>query len=265
MYPTQPQPPTSFTPSAPSRLGVGIGAAVVALVTLTLTLSILGFTRAGTVSVMPVTSQQTGITVCGHGKANAHPDQARIAAGVFAQASTAQDARSQAAQAMNAVISALKNNGVADDDIQTEYFSITPQYSYESGGPHQIGYQASNNVTATVRNVNAVGTVVDAVTAAGGNNVVVSGIQFSAGDPSQAQAAAEASALADAHQQAQQIASGAGVSLGAPVSIQVGGCGQTQQPVVYAGAAQAASGSTTPIQPGQLNVDEYVDVVYSIR
>jgi uncharacterized protein len=262
MNPTQPQPSTSSTPS---RLGVGIGAGVVALVTLTLTLSILGFTRAGAVSVMPVTSQQTGITVCGHGKANTHPDQARIDAGVFAQASSAQDARAQAAQAMNAVIGALKSNGVANDDIQTDYFSITPQYSYDSTGTHQTGYQASNNVTATVRNVNSVGTVVDAVTAAGGNNVVVSGIQFSAGDPSQAQAQAEASALADAHQQAQQIASGAGVSLGSPVSIQVGGCGQTQQPVGYAGAATAAGSATTPIQPGQLNVDEYVAVVYAIR
>jgi hypothetical protein len=57
-------------PSQPSRLGIGVGAGVVALVTLTLTLSILGFTRAGAVSVMPVTSQQTGITVCGHGNAN---------------------------------------------------------------------------------------------------------------------------------------------------------------------------------------------------
>jgi uncharacterized protein YggE len=252
-------------PSTSSRLGVGIGIAVVALVTVTLTLSILGFTRAGTVSIVPVTSQQTGITVCGQGKANARPDQARIEAGVFAQASSADAARAQAAQAMNAVLSALKSNGVADDDIQTQYFSITPQYTYDSSGPHQTGYQASNTVTATVRNVNAVGKVVDAVTSAGGNNVVVSGIQFSAGDPSQAQAQAEASALSDAHQQAQQIASGAGVSLGSPVSIQVGGCGQTQQPVIYAGAAQASSARSTPIQPGQVNVEVNVAVVYAIR
>src|SRR5215831_17599851 len=169
-------------PSTSSRLGVGIGIAVVALVTVTLTLSILGFTRAGTVSVVPVTSQQTGITVCGHGKANAHPDQARIEAGVFAQASSAADARARAAQAMSAVLAALKSYGVAADDIQTDYFSITPQYSYDSSGPRQIGYQASNDVTATIRDVNAVGKVADAVTAAGGNNVVVSGIQFSAGD-----------------------------------------------------------------------------------
>jgi uncharacterized protein YggE len=245
-------------------LRLGISIAVVALVTITLTLSILGFTRAGTVSVVPVTSQQTGITVCGHGKANAHPDQAQIEAGVYAQAPSADAARAQAAQAMNAVLGALKTNGVANDDIQTQYFSITPQYSYEQSGPRQTGYQASNSVTATIRDVNAVGKVVDAVTAAGGNNVVVSGIQFSAGDPSQAQAQAEASALADAHQQAQQIASGAGVSLGSPVSIQVGGCGQTSLPYTN-GAYGAASAPTTPIQPGQVAVAVDVAVVYAIR
>jgi uncharacterized protein YggE len=199
-----------------------------------------------------------------YAKANTHPDEARIQAGVFAQASSAADARARAAQAMNAVLAALKSNGVATDDIQTDYFSITPQYSYDSSGPRQIGYQANNNVTATIRDVNAVGKVADAVTAAGGNNVVVSGIQFSAGDPSQAQAQAEASALNDAHQQAQHIAAGAGVSLGSPVSIQVGGCG-LQQPVVYAGAAQASSASGTPIQPGLVNVEVDVAVVYAIK
>jgi uncharacterized protein len=258
-------PSPSPSPSPSSRLGIGIGIAVVALVTITLTLSILGFTRAGTVSVMPVTSQQAGITVCGHGKASSHPDQAQIEVGVFAQAPSADAARAQAAQAMNAVLGALKAKGVADDDIQTQYFSITPQYSYDQSGTRQTGYQANNTVTATVRNVNAVGKVVDAVTVAGGNHVVVSGIQFSAGDPSQAQAQAEASALADAHQQAQQIASGAGVSLGAPVSIQVGGCGQTQPPYPFAGAAPAAGAPTTPIQPGQVNVTVNVAVVYAIR
>jgi hypothetical protein len=50
----------------------------VALVTVTMTLSILGFTRAGTVSVVPVTSQQTGITVCGHGKAYTQQYQMRL-------------------------------------------------------------------------------------------------------------------------------------------------------------------------------------------
>src|SRR5258708_14249572 len=182
--PTSPRPATSL----------GVGAAIV--VAVALPLGLLGFTRAGTVSVLPVTGQQSGIAVCGHGKATTKPDQARIQAGVHATSASAQDARGQAAAAMTAVIAALKSHGVADADIQTDYFAIQPQYTYESSGPRQTGYMATNNVTATIRHVDEAGKVVDAVTQAGGNAVVVSGIQFFSGDPSSAQAVAPTQPLA---------------------------------------------------------------------
>ncbi len=169
-------------PNSP-RLATSLAVGATLVVTVALTLGILGFTRAGTVSVLPVTGQQSGIAVCGHGKATTKPDQARIQAGVHATSASAQDARGQAAAAMMAVIAALKSHGVADADIQTDYFAIQPQYTYDSSGPRQTGYMATNNVTATIRHVDDAGKVVDAVTQAGGNAVVVSGIQFFSGDP----------------------------------------------------------------------------------
>src|SRR5258708_34167787 len=100
---------------------------------------------------------------------------------------------------MTAVIAALKSHGVADADIQTDYFAIQPQYTYESSGPRQTGYMATNNVTATIRHVDDAGKVVDAVTQAGGNAVGGSGIQVFSRDPSSAPAAAQTSPLSGAH------------------------------------------------------------------
>jgi len=252
-------------PSSPTTaLLYGLLAVVGVVTTIALTLSGVSLTRAGLVSVLPVTSQQTGVTVCGHGKASARPDQAQLQIGVFATAATAENARSQAAQAMNSVLGALKGNGVADADIQTNYFVIQPQYEY-SGTPRQIGYMVSNAVTATVHKVDDVGKIVDAVTTAGGNNVIVSGIQFSNGDPAQALLDAQKNAVADAKRQADQIASSAGASLGAPVAILVGGCGNGSQNPVYSGADKGAPGATTPIQPGQLQYAVDVEVVYALR
>src|SRR5262249_19329296 len=141
-----------------------------------LTFGIVSSVRAANVSVLPVTSQQTGITVCGHGTSKVKPDQASLQVGVNATASSAQDARNQAAQAMTDVVAALKSHGVAADDIQTNYVSIQPQYDYSNGKQTQTGYTASNSVTATIHKIDAVGSVVDAVTRAGGNHVYVSGI-----------------------------------------------------------------------------------------
>jgi uncharacterized protein YggE len=186
---------------------------------------------------------------------------------VNVQASAAQDARNRAATAMTAVINALKSNGVASDDIQTGYVSIAPQYDYNGGTPRTTGYMASNSVNVTVRDVGAVSKLLDAVTAAGGNSVYVSGVAFSSSDPSTATTQAQQKALTDAKNQALRIAQGAGVNLGAPVSIQVGGCGNSSGPVPYASDQSAAgvkAGAPTPIQPGQQDVAVDVAVVYAI-
>jgi hypothetical protein len=157
---------------------------------------------------------------------------------------------------------------VASDDIQTGYVSISPQYDYNGGTPRANGYMASNSVNVTVRNVAAVSKLLDAVTAAGGNNVVVSGVSFSSSDPSAAATAAQQKALADAKNQATHIAQGAGINLGAPVSINVGGCGNSSAPVPYyaanSGTAFDQSKASTPIQPGQQDVAVDVAVVYAI-
>lgn len=254
---------TLFTP----RVTVVVFAILLVLSTGALTLGGISLTRAGIVSVLPVSSQQSGISVCGHGKATAKPDQARLSLGVFATAPSAQAARDQAARVMNDVLGALKNNGVAEQDIQTGYISLQPQYSYDGGSSRMTGYSATNTATATIRAVENAGKVIDAVTNSGGNNILISGIQFSNGDPAQAQIAAQKDAVADAKRQAEQVAASAGASLGQAVSIQVGGCGGTTQPPIYYGAARgaASTNTSTPIQSGQLDVTVDVAVVYALR
>src|SRR5215469_5421833 len=134
------------------RLAMVVGVSVVTL--LALSLGIASLARANTVSTLAVgAAQQTGIAVCGHGTALIRPDQASLVVGVQAQASHAQDARTQAAQAMSAVLSALKSAGVADQDIQTAYFAIAPVYTYSAGKEQLTGYQATNTVQVTIRKV----------------------------------------------------------------------------------------------------------------
>ena len=50
--------------------------------------------------------------------------------GVQVQRETAKAARDDAATTMNAIIAALKNLGIADDDIQTSMISVNPTYDY---------------------------------------------------------------------------------------------------------------------------------------
>jgi uncharacterized protein YggE len=255
-------------PSASPALITALVAAFAVVIALVVVLSLVSLTRPGALSVLPTGSQQTGIGVCGHGTAKVRPDRAQIGANVTARAPTAEAARAQAAQAMAAVLAALKSNGVADQDIQTGYVAIQPEYTYPpSGQPIPIGYLAINSVSVTIRSVDNTSQIVDAVTQAGGNSVAVSGIQFSVSDPTPFLAQAEQNAVVDARRQAEQVAQKAEVRLGAPLSIQIGGCGApVRVPFpLTAGAASDKNNTPTPIQPGQVEVAADVGVVYAIR
>jgi uncharacterized protein YggE len=254
-------------PSASPALSTVLVVAFAVVATLAVTLGVVGLTRAQGITVLPNSTQQAGIAVCGHGTAKVVPDEAQISVSVTARAPTADGARAQAAQAMAAVLAALKHNGVAEQDIQTGYVAIQPDYSYGGGQPVLLGYIATNSVSVTIHAVDNTGKVVDAVTQAGGNTAAVSGIQFSVGDPTPFLAQAEQNAVADAHRQAEQVAQAAGVSLGTPLSIQIGGCGAPARVPfpVAGGAASNNTGSPTPIQPGQVQVEADVGVVYAMR
>ena len=74
-------------------------------------------------------SANTGIWVTGQGEVSAAPDVAFLNLGVEAFATTVAEARSNAATALGEVLTTLKAQGIADRDIQTRFFNISPRYT----------------------------------------------------------------------------------------------------------------------------------------
>ena len=114
---------------------------------------------------------------------------ANVQLGIQAQAKTVSDAQNQATKAMNDVMAALTANGVAQKDIQTQYYNIQQTTSWDNNKQEQIvtGYQINNIVSIKVRGVDTdatrAGTVIDAVTLAGGDLTRINSIQFTVDDP----------------------------------------------------------------------------------
>jgi uncharacterized protein YggE len=208
--------------------------------------------------------QNTGIWVTGDGQVSVAPDVASISLGVQAQALTVAEAQGNAANAMNSVVQALKSRGVAEQDIATISFSITPVMNYQSNT--LIGYQVSNLVTAKVRKISDTGSVIDAASVAGGNFIRVNGVSFMVDNPVPYLSQARAKAMADASAKASQLASLSGVKLGAPTYISESSTSYVPYPMVYsAGAAVPAQTPTTSISPGQTQISVTVQVVYAIQ
>jgi uncharacterized protein YggE len=205
------------------------------------------------------------INVNGMGRVKVEPDVADINLGVTKQGDDAASASQDAATAMDAVVKALLEAGVAEADIQTSAISLNPLYDWDNSPPEIEGWEASNLVNITVRDITTVGDVVDAATAAGATNI--SGITFRVEDPTAAQAEARSAAVADARAKAEQLATDAGVSITGVITITESG-GVAPQPIFYAQAemamAAAAPVAQTPVLPGQVELSITVMVQYQI-
>ncbi len=165
-----------------TRLWIGIVlVAIIALIGLTGERP----TGAQTPTAAPVNidvGNQQGIWVNGQGTVTVTPNIAHLNVGVTVQSAKVADAQSQAAVAMSKVIGALTSNGVDQKDISTRYYTINQVTKYDNTTQQNTitGYQVSNMVNVIVRSIDKVGTIIDAVTAAGGDATRINGISFSA-------------------------------------------------------------------------------------
>jgi uncharacterized protein YggE len=225
-------------------------------------LGAVGCARGGSVTVAP--QQQTGIWVTGQGEVMAVPDVAELRLGVEVQADTVAEAQAQASDAMGKVQQALKDNGVAEKDIQTQQFSISPVTKWISDRDEQeiVGYRVTNIVVAKIREIDKAGAIVDAVAEAGGDLTIIRDISFDVDDKTPYYEEARTKAVEDAENKAQQLAELAGVGLGRATFVSEGG-GYLSAQTDYVNEF-AAPKAATPISPGELEITVYVQVIYEV-
>ncbi len=243
---------------------------VVGLTVVLVMVGLSGCTPGSTVlGEIGLTTQQEGIWVTGQGKVTVVPDIATLRLGVEAQQVSVAEAQTQATEAMNRAMDALRDNGVDKKDIQTQYFSIHKVTRWDNEKQREIvlGYRVSNIVTAKIRDIDKVGVIIDAVVEAGGDLTRIDSISFSIDDPSDYYEEAREKAMADAKDKARQLAELAGVNLGKPIYISEG---VHVPPIIYPRAmyevapAPAPAAPPPPISPGEMEVSLTVQVVYAI-
>jgi uncharacterized protein YggE len=239
-----------------SRLLTAIGLAVL--------LAAVPLAHAQIVPVQPAPEQ--GISVVGSGIVTATPNVARITLGVEVSDASLANAQAEAARRMDAVVAQLKANGISDNDIHTVSYNVTPQYDNPQGGntPTLRGYQVQNLVDVRSTNVGGLGQLLDTTVSAGATRIF--GIRFEADDMEGLKSQARDQAMQNARAKAEQLARDAGVSLGRPIVVAENDTGGVN-PVQAQPAARAAVGAapTTPIEPGELQVQTTVRVVWAIQ
>ena len=214
----------------------------------------------------PDTALPRIISVAGLGEVKTAPDMATVSTGVVSEAATAKDALAKNNAAMAAVIAALKNAGVGEDDIQTSDFSVSPKYNYR---PNQtepqriVGYTVSNTVTAQIKNLKNLGPILDTLVQSGSNQI--NGISFGINEPKKTLDEARKKAAADARAKAELYAEAAGVSLGRVIQITESSAVVPPVPMYRMAVANQTAEASVPIAAGQQTVSANVSITFEIQ
>jgi uncharacterized protein YggE len=235
---------------------------ILAATALTLSLLALGGCGTTVVTADGATPLNT-VTSSGAGEALAAPDMAEMYFGVGVLEPDAKAALDGASDVAAAITDAVKGTGIPAEDIQTANVSVYPEY--RGGGekaPEISGYRASVQVRVKIRDLEKIGDVIGAASDAGANEI--SGPSFMLDDDVAAQDEAIEDAIADARRRAETMAKAAGKTLGAIISVSEAGA--SAPPLYYEGARYAAADmGSVPIEPGQLNVNAGVTVVFELK
>lgn len=209
-------------------------------------------------------AEERRIRVSATGTAEAAPDMATIVLGVTNEDKAASAAMRATSAAVAKVLARLDDMGIAPRDVQTRDLSVSPVWSgrgYSGDGtPRITGFVASNRVFVRVRDLGALGAILDGVMEDGANDF--SGLSFGLQEPEPLEAEARAEAVADAIEKARQLAQAAGVTLGPVQSIdeQSGGV----RPVMQMREMAMADSGGVPVAGGEVSVSVTVSMEFDI-
>jgi uncharacterized protein len=199
-----------------------------------------------------------GITVTGTGRAELVPNEARFSLGVSTHGETAGEALAANSVAMRRVLAALDGAGIPDKDIKTETVSVGPEYDGEGKAPD--GFTARNTVSVRIRDLGRAGSVLDAASRGGANEV--HGPMLTSTDRDAAETKALKDAVADARKRAETLAEAAGVRVGRVTAIVEGFSGD---PEAVTGLRAATDTASAPIEPGIEELQAMVTVTFAIE
>jgi hypothetical protein len=196
-------------------------------------------------------------------------DRARLNFAVVTEAETAAEAAALNSTRMEAAIAALRATGAAGLRIESWGYDLQPRYARPTpGGQEQplriIGYQATNNVRATVDDVDAVGRLIDAAVSGGANRVT--SLRFEARNTDAARADALRQAVQNARSQAEAMAAALGAPLGPPIEVHGGAQAPMPPPMPYMerGMAYDQAMVDTPIEAAESSVSAHVTVKFRL-
>jgi len=222
---------------------------------------ILAETTSTSTSPQTQVKEFTTLSIVGIGRVYYTPDEAMVTFRALGQGTTAEEALSMSASKASAIIDALKDLGIEDEDIKTSGINVYPRYDFDVKPPKIVGYEACYTIVVRIRDIDLVGKAIDAAFSAGADGMY--GVQFTISDEKRAELTQQAikAAVEDAEEKAKTVAESLGMKVVGIKSVSL-----SSQPIIPvqrpAIAFKAAEAGGVPIEPGRATISASVSVIY---
>ena len=223
----------------------------------------------------PPCDANRSIQVNGSAVIKAVPDLVTLQLGVTSNDLTPQGVYDKNTATTKKVMAAIRQLGVADKDLSTDYYIIQPVYN-DYDALTIKGQRINNTIAVNLKDVSKVSQVLAAALSAGANEVV--DVQFKTSQLRQYRDQARALAMKAAQEKAQALTSAAGAQVGCVLNIEettgasyYGGWWggryqpQTQNVLQNAASSDQPPGDDGPISLGQIAVQAEVQVKFSLK
>jgi uncharacterized protein YggE len=203
------------------------------------------------------------IGVSGMGRVDLAPDMATVMIGVTHQDEVAGEALQQTSDAVALMLERLAGLGIEARDVQTAALTLNPVWRDrpdQQGQQMPWGFEARNVVNLRLRDIAALGAVLDAMVSDGANRL--DGISFGLQDPEASMDEARRRAVADASRKAALYAEAAGVTLGPVISLSETGGGFPRPQMMEMAAMRADS---VPVAAGEVGITASVQMVFALE
>ncbi len=208
----------------------------------------------------------SNIAVVGEAAMDVPPDRATLHFSVVTERPTAQAAAADNARTVEAILAALKAQGVADADVQTQGVALAPYLAEDRdarGKPKaQQAYRASNSLSVSVKPPERAGVITGAVIEKGANSL--EGVDYDHANLSEKRDVLRAAAVKDAERRARIYAEAAGLRLARVLEIRpLDEPGPAPQ-MIEAKAAAAPGSASVPLRPGLQRIMERVAITWAL-
>ena len=200
-------------------------------------------------------SKPPTIEVIGKAKIMTMPNMATISFSVETNAAKAQQAIAENAERTDVLLKTLKNSVGKSGKVKTTNFNVSPVYGKDDR-LRPRGYRVTNTVFLETKSMNRLGTLIDEASRAGVSRI--GSLIFTTDKEEEIRRQAATAAVRNAVKTAETLAKAAGLTIQKIIKVSY----MPGEPVRPYRMEAMAAASRTPIEIGEIPIEERVTVVF---